>query len=87
MESLWDAQIALRFFDQYVEQLFAVLIWFLAGLGCLGIVVSLLLLSLSQGTSPSAHRRTYGLTPKSGLPEPVSEVLPIPRSERQRKSA
>ncbi len=37
MDGLWDAEIALRFFDQFVEQLFAVLIWFLAGLGCLGI--------------------------------------------------
>ena len=87
MDGLWDAQIALPFFDQFVEQLFAVLIWFLAGLGCLGIVVSLLLLSLSQGASPCGHQRTRGLAPKSGLSEPVSEVSPIPRNERHRKSA
>ncbi len=87
MDGLWDAEIALRFFDQFVEQLFPVLIWFLAGLGCLAIVVSLLLLSLSQGASPSAHQRPRGLAPKSGLSEPVSEVSPIPRNERHRKSA
>ena len=87
MNSLWEAEVALRFFDQFVEQFFAVLIWFLAGLGCLGIVVSLLLLSLSQGASPCGHQTTRGLAPKSGLSEPVSEVSPIPRNERRRKSA
>ncbi len=57
MDGLWDAEIALRLFDQFIEQLFAVLIWFLAGLGCLGIVVSLL---LPKGRSPETD---FGVKP------------------------